>query len=155
VAPHIAALLGWTVADIDGEIVARAGVSVAELFRTRGESAFRELEARLTAELSSLSGVVLAPGGGWAAQPGSLEGLPEGTCVVWLRVSPEEALKRLHDSPQARPLLAGPDPLTRLRELERQRTQRYARADLVVDVDDRPPAEIAEEISEWLRRNTS
>jgi shikimate kinase len=150
----LASRLGWTFTDIDEEIVDRTGATVPELF-TRGEAAFRELEARLTAELSSLTHTVLAPGGGWAAQPGSLEALPAGTPVVWLRVSPDEALRRLRGSPIPRPLLAGADPLAVLHELAQQRTERYARADLIVDVDGRAAAEIAEEITEWLQRSTS
>jgi shikimate kinase len=113
------------------------------------------MEARLTAELSSLTRTVLATGGGWAAQPGLMEALPPGSAVVWLRVSPGQALRRLRDSPGQRPLLAGPDPLGALLALAEQRTHRYALADCTIDVDARPAAAVAEEISEWLERSTS
>jgi shikimate kinase len=155
VGPLLAERLGWTFTDVDAELVARTGSTVAELFSSRGEAGFRAMEARLTAELCSLTEAVLAPGGGWAAQPDSLEQLPEGTRVVWLRVSPDEALERLRGSAETRPLLSGSDPLRSLKELEQQRTERYERADLVVDVDGRTAAGIAEEISEWLKRSTS
>jgi shikimate kinase len=135
--------------------VHRTGESVAELFRSRGEAAFRALEARLTAELSSLTHLVLAPGGGWAAQPGALEDIPPGTAVVWLRVTAAEALRRLRGTPVMRPLLAGPDPLGALDALAEQRTQWYERADLTIDVAGRSAAQIAEELSEWLKRSTS
>jgi shikimate kinase len=125
------------------------------LFQQDGETAFRAMEARLTVELSSLTQTVLATGGGWAAQPGLIEALPPGSAVVWLRVSPEEALRRLRDSPGQRPLLAGPDPLGALLALAEQRTHRYALADRTIDVDARSAAAVAEEISEWLERSTS
>jgi shikimate kinase len=150
----LAARLGWSFTDVDAAIVAGTGTPVAELFRTRGEAAFRELESRLTAQLCSLDGVVIAPGAGWAAQPGSLDALPLGTAVVWLRVSPAEALGRLRGSPETRPLLAGDDPDAALRALDASRTPSYARSDLVIDVDDRTAAEIAEVITEWLHRRT-
>jgi shikimate kinase len=113
------------------------------------------MEARLTVELSSGSDLVLATGGGWAAQPGSLEALPSGTATVWLRVSVAEAIRRLRGSPGQRPLLAGPDPLAALSALAEQRNARYALADLTIDVDDRTAAEAAGTISAWLRRSTS
>lgn len=155
VGPILARSLGWDYYDFDEEIVRRAGCSVASLFQERGEMAFRAMEAELTAELSSLPRAVLAPGGGWAAQPGLLESLPRGAAVIWLRVSPEEAIRRLRGSPVERPLLTGPDALGVVRWLARERNDRYARADLVVDVDEIGPDEIATTISEWLRPDTS
>jgi shikimate kinase len=154
VAPILARRLGWLCVDLDHEIMQRTGRTVTELFQSDGESAFRAMELRLTVELSSLPERVLAPGGGWAAQPGALESLPVGTAVVWLRISPDEAMRRLRGSSVERPLLSGPDPLANLRALARQRTERYARADLAVDVDGLSAAETAEIITEWLRRST-
>jgi len=147
--------LGWRFVDIDSEIMRITGRSVADVFRSDGEAAFRAMEARLTAELSSQAEVVLAPGGGWAARPGALEALPAGTVTVWLRVSPEEAIRRLGGSPLERPLLAGADPLDTVRRLSLVRNEYYSRADLHVDVDGRATEEISRTISEWLRRNIS
>jgi shikimate kinase len=113
------------------------------------------MEARLTAGLSSLPDTVLATGGGWAAQPGLLEALPEGSAVVWLRTTPEQALRRLGSRHDQRPLLAGPDPLQAMTDLDRQRSHRYALADRTVDVDGRDAAAVTQEISEWLERSTS
>ena len=148
--------LGWHFLDIDAEIVRATGHSIAEVFRTDGESAFRAMEARLTAELSSQSRVVIAPGGGWAAQPGALDSLPPATATVWLRIRPEEAIRRLGGSPLDRPLLADTgDPLEAMRRLDRERTGYYARAGLVVDVDGRTADDISRTIGAWLRRSTS
>lgn len=152
---ELAALLGWRFIDIDAEITRRTGLTIAELFRTDGESAFRAMESRLTAELSSGSQTILAPGGGWAGQPGAFEQLPPGTATVWLRVTPEEAIARLRGSPDDRPLLSGADPLERLRALARDRNDYYSRADLVVDAGDRPASDISRIIGEWLRPDIS
>jgi shikimate kinase len=146
--------LAWAFLDFDDEIVRRSGRSVARLFQEEGEAAFRAMEAELTAELCSRTDVVLAPGGGWVAQPGLLEGLPSGSAVIWLRVSPAEAIRRLGGSPVDRPLLAGADPLGAMRALHEQRQHRYARADLTLDVDGRDAAEIVDSIDEWLKRST-
>jgi shikimate kinase len=155
VGPILARRLGWRFLDLDSEIQRLAGKSIADVFQHDGEMAFRAMEAQLTAGLSSLTHTVLSTGGGWAAQPGLIEGLPPDSAVVWLRVTPEEALRRMLDCPGQRPLLAGPDPLRVLHVLAEQRTHRYALADCTIDADARAPAAVAEEISEWLERSTS
>lgn len=152
---ELANRLEWRFVDVDAEIVRRTGRSVAEIFRTDGEPAFRAMELRLTTELSCESRVVVAPGGGWAAQPGALDSLPSGTATVWLRVSPEEAIRRLGGNPLDRPLLAGADPLRAVKELALERTEHYSRADMTVDVDGRAAPDISRTIVEWLRRSTS
>lgn len=155
IAPLLAERLGWRCADVDAEIEREAARSISELFALEGEAAFRAREARLTAGLSSGSHLVLAPGAGWAAQPGSLESLPAGTAVVWLRTAPQLAMERLQRQDAGRPLLAGTDPLAALVALAEQRHERYARADLTVDVDGRATCDIVEIIAQWLERSTS
>ena len=155
VGPLLAARLGWRFTDVDEEITRRTGRTVAGLFRTEGEPAFRALERDLTAALSSVSHRVLAPGGGWAVQPGALDALPPEAATVWLRVSPAEAIRRLRGSPVIRPLLAAADPLAALEALAGQRHDIYARADLTVDADGEHADHIADTIAEWLKRSTS
>lgn len=148
--------LDWQFLDVDEEIERMTGSTIPTLFRSEGESAFRAMEFRLTAALSSQADAVLAPGGGWSAQPGAFESLPPDSATVWLRVSPEEAFRRLRGSPlRDRPLLAGPDPLATLHALLAQRHEHYARADLIVDVDGRGAEEISGTITEWLKRSIS
>jgi shikimate kinase len=151
----LASRIGWRFHDFDDEIVRRSGRTIAELFQQEGEAAFRAMEAELTAELSSRSNVVLAPGGGWAEQPGLLESLGPDAAIIWLRVDPAEAIRRLRGSPVERPLLAGGDALGTMRALHDKRQHRYARAALIVDVDGRDAAEIVDSISAWLKRSTS
>lgn len=150
----VAGELGWRFVDLDDEIVHRTGRSIEEMFQTDGESAFRAMERTLTLELCSLSGLVMAPGGGWAAQPGLMESMPAGTATVWLEIDPGEAIRRLRGSPVIRPLLTGPDPLAALGALADQRTERYARADFTVPVDGRSVDDVARTIVEWLRPGT-
>lgn len=145
----LAERLGWRFVDFDEEIVRRSGETVPQIFREHGEAVFRALEARLTAELRSLDRAVIAPGGGWVTTPAALDNLPPGTLLVWLRVSAEEAIRRVGGG-RDRPLLAGADPLERARALMAERESLYRRADLVIDVDGRTPAEIAAAIEARL-----
>jgi shikimate kinase len=142
--------LGWRFLDPDVEIARRTGTTIAEIFRTDGEAAFRALERELTASLHSVPPVVLAPGGGWITNPGAVEALPPGSILVWLRVSAEEAVRRALAASDERPLLAGPDPLAAARTLLAAREPLYAAADLVVDVEGRDPADIVQEITDSI-----
>lgn len=139
--------LGWELVDLDDVIREETGKEPGEILRIEGEPSFRELEARLTERFSDRSGIILAPGGGWAAQPGMARRLGPGTIRVWLQVSVDEALRRAAASGVDRPLL-GPREgrRARARELLRRREPYYAEADLIVDVDGREPAEVADEI---------
>ena len=154
IGPLLAGALGWTFLDGDRELARRSGVSVAEWFRVRGEAAFRLAEARLTVELCRRDRLVLAPGGGWAAFPGALDSLPMGTALVWLRVSPEEAVRRATDQAEIRPLLMVDDPLEEARRLLGEREVHYARADFRVDVEGRTPTELTTDIVEWLKTSS-
>jgi shikimate kinase len=151
IGPRLARALDWQFFDVDEEIERRSGISIADFFRTRGESAFRALEQSLTQELSSVPHVVLAPGGGWAASARAFEQLPHGACVVWLRITAEEALRRAQASPVVRPLLHVADPLKTARNLLAQREKMYSRAHITIDVDARTPDEIVEDIIERIR----
>ena len=151
VGPLLARRLGWEFVDFDEVIQARTGLPISEIFRLQGELAFRAMEARLTDEFGCVRGIVLAPGGGWITNPELLDGLCPGTLVVWLRVSPEEAVARALADDVHRPLLVGPDPLEKARLLLREREPLYYLADAVVDVDARAADDIAFEIAERIR----
>lgn len=150
----VAHRLGWTFHDVDREIERFTGLSIPALFQNEGEAAFRAMEFRLTLELCSQPHTVVAPGGGWAAQPGSMHALPASAATIWLRIRPAEAIRRLRGNPEERPLLMGADPLTALEALARQRLSSYEDALHVVDVDGRTVPEIADAICEWLRPDT-
>ncbi len=147
----LADVLSWRFVDFDPEIEARTGLTIPEIFREVGEVRFRALEAELTVEMAGEEEVVLAPGGGWITQPGLLDRLRSGAVVVWLRVSAREAVRRLESDDTARPLLDDErDPLAAARRLLASREAHYARADWVVDVDGRDPADIVDELAERL-----
>lgn len=147
VAAALARHLGWDYVDLDREIEQRAGRSIAEIFRSEGESAFRRMEAEVTDSVALTERVVIAPGGGWITNPALLPRLKEGARVVWLRASLDTLLERLGASPVVRPLLATPDPRASLQHLLAEREPLYrAAADLVVQTDGRAVREIVAEI---------
>ncbi|HKJ91567.1 MAG TPA: shikimate kinase [Longimicrobiales bacterium] len=148
----LAQRLGWRFVDFDTEIEASAGRSIERIFAEEGEAAFRALEAELTRHVAEEHDAVLAPGGGWITQPALVRRLRDGSRMVWLRVSAQEAVRRAAADPIVRPLLEADDPLAEARRLLAAREPQYARADWIVDVDGRTPTDVAREISERLEQ---
>lgn len=153
VGPLLAKRLGWRFRDFDATIEEEEGLSVAEIFRTRGEPWFRNAELRIAHDLLGRDRVVLGSGGGWGASAERLSRLPEGTVTVWLRVSAEEAVRRAAAAPDVRPLLRAADPLETARGLLHERAAEYAAADVGVDTDARTPEDVVEEILERIEHS--
>ena len=146
----LAERLGWSFIDPDVEVERGAGLDIAAIFREHGEPVFRELERRAVDRALTRERVVIAPGGGWAAQAGVWEDLPEGTAAVWLQVSSPEAIRRLEQDLVERPLLAHGNMAARLMRLEGERTLSYARAHLAVETDGSTPEAVAEQVAARL-----
>lgn len=146
----LAKRLGWAFRDFDQEVKMRSGLPIPEIFRQHGEGKFRELEAELGQELLAEERVVLASGGGWPAAAGRMERLDPGTFSVWLKVTPEEAVRRVVEEGPTRPLLAVADPLERARELLRKREAYYRKAEVGVDSLEGDPEHLANRIEELM-----
>ena len=119
--------------DTDTEIEHRCGVRIAVIFDIEGEAGFRARETQVIAELCAQRGVVLATGGGAVLAEDNRRRLAACGAVVYLRAQPEDLYERVRQD-RNRPLLAGDDPLGRLRELYRERDPLYREvADVVID----------------------
>lgn len=151
VGPLVGAALGVRFVDVDRVIEATTGESVAELFARRGEAAFRELEREAMEVELSREPAVLAPGGGWAAQPGNLDAALPRARLVYLAVSPEAAAARLAGQSD-RPLLLGGEPRQVLERLIVAREPFYRRASIEVDAEAGPAELVAAGIVAAARR---
>jgi len=144
VAPRLAALLGWDHLDMDPEIERRTGLTVAEIFRQRGEPAFRQEEKALAAELVERDRLVVAAGGGAFAQPETRALLRQNATVAWLRCDLDTVMARIPRD--------GSRPLAGTREtiaaLFAAREPSYRRADWTFDAARRPPEALAREIAD-------
>jgi len=131
----VAERLARTFLDFDLEIERRQGKTIAEIFGEKGEGHFRELERALTDELRLMGNMILAPGGGWVTNSEVVGMLRPPGRLIYLRVRPETALKRLGSERSTRPLLMRPDPLGEIRRLLDERKQMYESADHVIEAE--------------------
>ena len=95
--------------DLDEEIVRRYG-PIPDLFKNRGEKAFRDLESGIVREYGRESGCVIATGGGAVLRRENVRALKQNAAVVWVRRDVSDL------STEGRPLSAGPEALKRMEE---------------------------------------
>jgi shikimate kinase len=145
----LASRLAWSFLDLDSEVERIAGCSIPDLFAREGERVFRDLEGQVTRSAHALSGTVVSTGGGWMARRELRDTWPDAT-RVWLRVEPDLALSRLAQERSSRPLLAGPDPESKLRKLLAERIPVYRLAEIEVRTDGLSPEAVVDAILDSL-----
>jgi shikimate kinase len=140
-----AARLGWTFIDADRAIEEAAGMPIPEIFSKRGELWFRRTEEDVIREIVQRTDPgVIALGGGALGSTRTADLLRRRAWVVWLRVSPDVAWRRVEGSD--RPLAQDRERFER-RAAEREPTYQAA-ADLEVLADDSPD-DIAARVAAW------
>jgi shikimate kinase len=143
---RLARTLASPFTDADEEIVAAAGLSIADIFQLYGEPRFRELERRVIARLLEGGPMVLALGGGAFIDPETRARVASRAVSVWLRADLETLVARTSRKRGTRPLLERGDPQEILAALMRERYPIYAAADHTVDSQVEPHESVIERI---------
>lgn len=156
VARLLADRLGWQAVDTDDLIIQRAAKPIPDIFAQDGEEHFRRIERDALTDVCHRPRIVIGIGGGANVSGENRRIMADGGFVVCLEARPETILQRLRPQlkrdPKARPMLAGPDPLARIRELKALRAPFYALADYTVHTDGLSPEQVAEEVLRAWRR---
>lgn len=138
--------------DSDEEIEKRTGVSLSWIFDLEGMAGYREREAKMIDELSSLTNIVLSTGGGCVETPAVREFLATRGIVIYMEVTLETQLNRLKRD-KKRPQLQGVNPQEVLIRLWEEREPHYEHiADLTVITDDRSVRDVCQDILDWLEQ---
>ena len=132
---RLASAIGLPFRDADAEVETAAGRSVAEIFETLGEAAFRDGERRVISRLLEGPPHDLATGGGAFMSPETRSLIKARAISVWLKADLAMLARRIGRK-DSRPLLAGKDPLEVLRAQAEARYPLYAEADLTVETHD-------------------
>jgi shikimate kinase len=144
----LARRLGRCLVETDDMIVAKEGLSIPEIFATRGEAYFRAAEDDVLGLLALKSGEVIATGGGLPCREGRPATLRRLGTVIWLSGDFDALYERALRAGE-RPMLAG---RTRedVRRLHQSRVPFYAQADMTVDTASLVPEHVAAEIQRAL-----
>ncbi len=120
--------------DADAEVEVAAGMSIAEIFESHGEAAFRDGERRVIARLLKVGPQVLALGGGAFVDAATRAEVLDKAISIWLDVPVDELVERVKRKPGKRPLLANTNVHEKLTTLMRERGPLYAEADIRADI---------------------
>ncbi len=139
--------LGWKFTDLDDLIVKRARKSIADIFASEGETAFRQRESKALAEVIRLSAkqtIVIALGGGAYVQPNNFEAIHESGCrTIHLDADLETLNERCRREGKVRPLLQDQN---QFRQLYEARRSGYMKADHRVETAGKSVQQIVAEI---------
>jgi len=151
VAREMAAMLAKKSIDLDQLIEEKQASSISEIFKHKGESAFREMEKELVKEMAAQKETfVISTGGGVILNEENVLNLKQAGVIVWLKTGAEEIYHRISENKE-RPLLKDDMSVEKINALLEQRTSLYERAaDLVIETDQKSVNEISLEIVKKL-----
>jgi len=143
--------------DTDVLIEEECGERIAAIFEHHGEDYFRACESRVLAQAAQTAGgAIIATGGGIVMRAENRALMDEGGQRIYLQVEPVTALERLKaqqtaalahgETPEVRPLLAGPDLLASLNAQLAARSAWYEGAELRFSIQDKSAEHVAQEI---------
>ncbi len=134
--------------DTDKAIEKKEGLTVREIFETKGRAYFVEREIELMKKIALRKGLVVSTGGGTPLTPENLEVLRQGK-VVYIRTPFPEILKRLRRR-GTRPMIDGKTD-EEIFQLMKEREKVYeSAADMIIDTEGKKAEEIAAEIMDRL-----
>ncbi len=87
---ELAKVLNKEFVDTDDEIVKKEGITIPEIFSSKGENYFRQTECEVIKEISKRQGLVIATGGGAVLNPLNIDLLKENGTVYFLDRNIEE-----------------------------------------------------------------
>ena len=131
--------------DLDDLIEIEVGMSTSEIFEKKGEEYFRDIETKMLKNIARRNGQVIATGGGVVLREINWKEMNSNGITIYLKASIDKLWNRIKDD-KSRPLLIRDDPYGRMKELMSLRSSLYEEADIVIDIDNLTPEEVAEEV---------
>jgi XRE family transcriptional regulator, aerobic/anaerobic benzoate catabolism transcriptional regulator len=130
----LAKKIGWRFVELNKEIEAQNGLSVAEIIALYGQEGFHRMEQSALGQLLAAKELmVLATGGGIVSEPVTFDLILSSFYAVWLKAEPEEHMARVRRQGDLRPMADDRSAMTELRTILLSREPLYARASAVVD----------------------
>lgn len=150
--------LGWGFVDLDEEIVACIGGSIAAFFQEMGEAAFREIETKELQRTNQLENYVVAVGGGALCNAKNIDWARSNGTVIFLDASINIIAQRLGNEQTTRPmlldqkgqLLDSHSIVDRINNLWTSRLAFYNQSDIQIETDSMSPSEVTRAILDVL-----
>lgn len=151
VSGYFSRMFAMDVVEMDEIIAGREGMSISDIFETRGEEYFRDCETNLLIEMQSRKNVIISCGGGVPMRERNVAEMKKNGRVILLTADPETILERVRDD-HSRPLLENNKNVDFIRAFMEKRREKYeAASDIIIRTDGKTVEEIGEEIISRLR----
>lgn len=138
-------LNGFSVIDIDEEIVKAEKRSINDIFESDGEKYFRDIETQTIKKFSGMENLIISTGGGVVEREENIDILKKTGVVFYLFANVNTLFERVKTD-SSRPLLKVEDVKSRLETLYSRRDSKYRMADFIIDTNNSTPEEIAQNI---------
>lgn len=132
--------------DIDTCVEQQENMSISEIFSTKGEPYFRNLEKDTIKNIFKNSNSIISLGGGAFEDEQTRQFLNENSTVIYLKTSPETILQRIKND-NSRPLLCDNMSIDKIQNLINLREQNYESASYIITTDNKNLKDIIKEIT--------
>lgn len=136
--------------DMDSLIEEKEKMPIPDIFKSKGEPYFRQVEKGIVEGLSKKDGLIVACGGGAFASQDNIDVFKKSGIVICLTSAPDTILRRTQMFTH-RPLLQVVDPKARIEELLKKREPFYAQAHYTIDADKLTVKDTADKILACLK----
>ncbi len=106
--------------------------TIAKIVEAKGWSFFRQLEHAQIKKLATKKGVIIDCGGGVVVNPKNIKLLKINGIIFYLKTTPRIIYNRLKGD-KTRPLISGPNPQDKIKEILKKRIPLYNQADFTIN----------------------
>jgi shikimate kinase len=131
--------------DLDKLIEQKVQLSISQIFQTKGEKYFRELEKNVLRENFSANNQVISLGGGTFENSETQKFLLTNSIIIYLKTLPQTIFERIKND-KSRPLLCGNMTIENISEIMESRDINYRKASFTISTDNKNSDEIVSEI---------
>ena len=144
--------IGIKFIDMDTQIEKKLSLSINDIFKTKGEKYFREIEEKETIEYLKNQNLIIALGGGAFLNEKIRDNIKKICISVWLDLDPKRIFNRTKAN-NKRPLLGNIKTDKELNDIYKLRKKVYSLADYRIDCNSKTKDEIIVEIAKIYENN--
>lgn len=145
----VAKFCDFSLVDTDSLIVKRENMTINDIFASKGEDYFRDVESNILVDVLSNDKQVISTGGGIVVKEQNISLLKEKSTVVYLEASADVLFDRVKNNDE-RPLLNVSDIKNKIDTLLNKRIDSYKKAHITINTNNKIPEIIVDEIIEKL-----
>jgi shikimate kinase len=124
--------------DLDHVVEEYEGKSITEIFETKGENYFREIETLILKTLQGRENIIVACGGGTPCFNNNLEWMKQNGITVYLKATPSQLMMRLLAEKNKHPIIkniSDEDFELFISKRLMDREEFYSKADVILNVE--------------------